>query len=266
MISFLIIVPTLDSYDLLPALVASLKAQTFPHWRVHFVDGPSGERHREYLELLCKQDLRFSYSYQDSNELGIFGAMNQGIRFAEAEKDWILFWGSDDKAASPSVLETIAKKLRDYNEVNDSPDLLICEGIYYHLNANIIRPNQQLLGRESKFFLRHSFRRSLFWGSTPPHQATFFGPGAISYLARFSSLFSLSADLDYFLRISTFPKIKVRVERIQVVWMGDAGISNQQTKQRLKEVRMAYKMAFRNQWWIPFFLRYIQRIQSIVKL
>ena len=264
MISFLIIVPTLDSHSLLPALVDSLQNQTFPRWRVHFIDGPSGEAHRQYLDLLCKQDKRFGWDCQLYTDTGIFGAMNQGIKYAELSNDWILFWGSDDQAASPVALESVAKKLQDYILQKNCPDLLVCDATYYHQEMNTLRDNEYCFGRKSKFTFRNSFRRSLFLGSTPPHQATFFGPGALSSVHEFATELKLSADLDYFLKLSQDPTIKVIVEELDLVWIGDSGISRQETKRRLMEVRMAYRRAFGNKWWIPFFLRYLYRIQSVV--
>jgi glycosyltransferase involved in cell wall biosynthesis len=245
-------------------LVSSLQNQSFPHWRVHFIDGFSCKEHRDYLKTVCKSDFRFSYDCQRSNEIGIFGAMNQGIKCANSKNDWILFWGSDDQAASPLVLESVAKRLQYYAAINDQPDLLVCSGIYYDPNVLTDRNSRHSFGRKTTFIFRHSFRRSLFLGSTPPHQATFFSPRALSYLPKYSSLFRLSADLDYFLRLSGFSEIKVQVENIEVVWIGDSGVSKQQTKKRLREVKLAYKQAFGAQWWIPFFSRYLQRLQSLV--
>ena len=40
-ISFLIIVPTFNSYNDLKRLFVSIKSQTFQHWRVLFIDGNS---------------------------------------------------------------------------------------------------------------------------------------------------------------------------------------------------------------------------------
>lgn len=264
MISFLIIIPTLNSHALLPPLVRSLRRQSFPHWRAHFVDGFSCKEHRDYLQMLCKDDSRFSFDNQESDYMGIFGAMNQGIRFANSNKDWILFWGSDDQAASPLVLESVARQLQYYEEISEQPDLLVCSGIYYARKTFDTQKRGYSFGRKTRFIFHHSFRRSLFLGSTPPHQATFFSPRVLSLLPGFSSLFRLSADLDYFLRLSVFPQVNVRVANIEVVWIGDSGVSQQKNTQRLREVRLAYVQAFGPLWWIPFSFRYFQRIHSLV--
>ena len=63
--SIVVVVPTLDSYLLLPRLVSSLQQQTWPHWRVMFIDGPSQPEHRRWIEDLCGLDPRFQWRPQD---------------------------------------------------------------------------------------------------------------------------------------------------------------------------------------------------------
>lgn len=266
MISFFIIVPTRNSHHLLPNLVQSLIEQTHNLWRVHFIDGQSEHDHCEYLEMICRKDSRFSWHNQISHDTGIFGAMNEGITYADLNRDWILFWGSDDLASSPLMLELIAKKLRAWIDQNNKPDLLICNGTYYQAKNNSNTIGAPCLGRKTNFHLCSSYRRSLFLGSTPPHQATFFGSGALMKVHQFTTFFKLAADLDYFLKLSADPNVNVIVEDEDIVLIGDGGVSNIQTTRRLHEVRLAYKIAFRNSWWIPFSLRYLQRIQSLIRV
>ena len=67
------------------------------------------------------------------------------------------------------------------------------------------------------------YRRSLFLGSTPPHQATLFGPGSRSKLAYYSAGFRLSADLDYFLKLSRHHDLLVQCLDLELVHMADGG-------------------------------------------
>ena len=108
--SLLIVVPTLDSYKLLPRLVASLKQQTFSNWKLLFVDGPSSKNHRDWIKSCCESDKRFSWIQQSSDNKGIYGAMNQGFETI-GDNEWILFWGSDDWAISSTVLSKIVNKV-----------------------------------------------------------------------------------------------------------------------------------------------------------
>ncbi|MEX1324999.1 MAG: glycosyltransferase [Synechococcaceae cyanobacterium] len=242
--ALLLIVPTLDSHRLLPRLVASLQRQTFAGWRLLFIDGPSGPEHRAWLDGLCRRDGRFRWQPQDPAEPGIFGAMNQGFAAAGPD-DWLLFWGSDDWAPAEDVLARAVDALRTGPEC----DLLVCRGRY-------------VSSRATAFRWHGSYRRSLFLGSTPPHQATLIGPGARRCLARYAPGFRLSADLDYFLQLSRWPELRVRVLDLELVHMAEGGVSGVQHRRRLREVRQAYRRAFGWRWPLPFLLRYVGRLRS----
>lgn len=245
-----VVVPTLDSQALLPRLVDSLQAQSWPHWRLHFIDGPSGPGHREALRRFSEADGRIRWTPQSPQEQGIFGAMNQGAAAAPPQA-WILFWGSDDWAAGSTVFERVAARLLAIESAGSTADMLVCRGRYED-------------GRPSAFRWRHSYRRSLFLGSTPPHQATLIGPGARRRLPRYADGFRLSADLDHFLQLSASPDLGVVCLDLELVVMGSGGISGVQTRRRLQEVRRAYRRAFGGLWPVPFLLRYAQRLLSLV--
>ena len=256
-LSFLIVVPTLDSYRQLPRLIESLKIQTYPSWRLLFVDGPSSDVHRRWLSQCCSRDGRITSILQNPPDSGIFGAMNQGFMYAKPH-DWLLFWGSDDWAAGPNVLadSALAISSSSYNF-----DLLVSQGRYSDSRSGVLtRPTIF----HSPCFLRSSeFRRSLLFGSTPPHQATFFGPGARLRLSNYSSRYRLAADLDYFLCLSRSPDLCVKCIDLELVHMSDAGVSAQQTHRRLNEVRLAYYSHFGFAWPFPFVARYIRRLLSL---
>ena len=258
--SLLIIVPTLDSYTLLSRLVHSLQQQTWPHWRLLFIDGPSSSNHRNWLLDCCNDDSRCHFVEQQPEHDGIFGAMNQGFSMA-APEDWLLFWGSDDWAAAPNVFESVVRAI----VAGDCMfDLLVCKGRYVDVVTSA-------LGRISLFQpngLLHSaeYRRALLFGSTPPHQATLFGPSARLKLDSYAPGFRLSADLDYFLRLSRNPDLCVLCLDLELVHMSDGGVSGQQTQRRLLEVRHAYQRVYSLFWWFPFLARYVRRLLSLVPL
>lgn len=266
--SLLIAVPTLDSHALLPRLLHSLQQQTWPHWRLLFIDGPSGPEHRRWLQQCCANETRCRWVEQDPAQPGIFGAMNQGFAAADdpaGPGDWLLFWGSDDWAASPTVLaEAMAGPAAE--PPADWPDLLVCRGRYAEAPSGS-------LGRATAFhpaglLSRAAYRRALLLGSTPPHQATLFGPGARRRLPRYAPGFRLSADLDYFLQLSAASgdptPLRVRCVELELVHMAAGGVSGQQTQRRLQEVRRAYRRAFGWRWWFPFLARYGRRLGSLL--
>lgn len=260
--SLLIVVPTLNSHALLPQLLDSLQLQSWPSWRLLFIDGPSTQEHRQWLDQCCAAEPRCRWMEQNSAEPGIFGAMNQGFSCA-GPTDWLLFWGSDDWAADPTVLAKVAAALDAAFANGRAPDLLVCRGRY----ADALSGS---LGRATVFqppgvLDAAAYLRALLLGSSPPHQATLFGPGVRRRLASYSPGFRLSADLDYFLQLSCCPGLRVQCLDLELVHMADGGVSGQQTQRRLGEVHRAYCRVFGWFWWLPFLMRYLRRVASLLE-
>ena len=78
--NFKIVVPTLNTYLILPRLINSLKRQTWSNWNLVFVDGYSNKNHFEWLRNSCEDDSRLNIIKQAPNYKGIYGAMNQGFK------------------------------------------------------------------------------------------------------------------------------------------------------------------------------------------
>ncbi len=256
--------PTLDTCDLLPRLVFSLQAQTWKQWRLLFVDGNSGPKHRKWLQQTCAHEPRCLWINEDPTEPGIFGAMNQGFA-AASPVDWVLFWGSDDWAASANVFSTAMETVHAAAVSHCPPDLIVCRALYIN-NGIAVRASSFVSGDRSRCTTldRTAYRRALLLGSTPPHQATLFGPRARQHLGRYESGFRLSADLDYFLQLSNFLDLSVQCLELELVHIAPGGISAQQTRRRLREVRYAYVRTFGWLWWLPFLTRYLKRISSLL--
>lgn len=259
--SLLIVVPTLDSYLQLSPLVQLLQGQTWKSWNLLFVDGPSSAQHRSWLQECCSADHRFHWVEERASDPGIFGAMNIGFEHG-SDFDWLLFWGSDDLPASCTAFEQVFNLLTKNSSLGLYPDLIIARSRYF-------QPSTGVLGRSSRFsapalFTSASFRKALFLGSTPPHQATFFGRRARSCLGSYSPDFSLSGDLDCFLRLSSSPHLISLSTDIELVLIGHGGASQKYFWTKTREVIRAYKYAFSCFWPIPFVARYLRRLFSVV--
>ena len=145
---------------------------------------------------------------------------------------------------------------------NNTPDLIVCRGRYVNSVSGVL--TRPAVFQNSGLLTTTAYRRSLFFGSTPPHQSTLFGPGARRHLSRYASGFRLSADLDYFLQLSSNPGLRVQCLDLELVHMAEGGVSGQQTRRRLHEVLRAYRRAFGWRWWFPFAARYIRRLASFL--
>lgn len=260
-LSLLIVVPTLNSASLLQRLLNSLRLQAWAHWKLLFIDGHSGAQHRQWLFQCCTNDPRCRWLDQSPDEPGIFGAMNQGFALA-GPADWLLFWGSDDWAAGPTVLAQVAAALERAASQDTTPDLLVCRGRYVDAANGVL--GRTTMFQPASLLNSAAYRRSLLLGSTPPHQATLFGPGARERLASYAPGFRLSADLDYFLQLSRQQGLRVQCLDLELVHIADGGVSGQQTQRRLQEVRLAYHRAFGFYWWFSFLMRYLRRVASLL--
>lgn len=251
-----IVVPTRNSSSLLPRLVRSLQEQTWTGWRVILVDASSLPGERQFLQDLVSSDARFSWVAQDADGGGIFGAMNIGFRLLQPA-EWALFWGSDDWAATPQSLQDALKDL-----LLQECDLLVCRGRYMRP-----QPDGALqLERATSFRWFHSYRLSLFLGSTPPHQCTLIGPGARRLLSGYDDQFRIAADLDYFLALARRRSCRVRSSPIRLVDIAVGGVSGVEHRRRFQEVSLAYRQAFAALWLIPYLMRYFQRLATLLGL
>lgn len=262
----LIVVPTLNSYKILPTLIDSLNNQTYENWRAIFVDGKSNKKHKQWLINVCKNNKYLNYIKQSKNSKGIYGAMNDG--FKEARKDeWIFFWGSDDWAYSYKIFENLSKQIQHEIKRNLTPSIIISKAIYVSKKLNRKKRISEFnnYGLIKNTFSARKFRNALFWGSVPPHQGTLIGPDAHRLINSYSDKYQLASDLDYFLKISKINSLKVKVSEEIIVCLSEGGISGKQNLKRSKEVISLYLKYFNKSCFIPLFARYIKRIISLLK-
>ena len=235
--------------------------QTWKDWNLLFIDGESTNMHFNWIQNSCLSDSRLKVIKQDKKFKGIYGAMNQGFETIK-DNELVLYWGSDDWAISPSAFEDVISKINTYK---NKYDLLVCRGRYIDFKTEKITRYSNFL--KNKFLIsldRKKFRKSLFLGMTPPHQATFFKKSAFEKLSSFSENLKLASDLDYFLNFSCIDNISILVIENELVNMSNNGISSQKNFLRFKEVLYSYKNIFGIIFVVPFTLRYVRRF--LIKL
>ena len=260
----LIIVPTLNSYHLLPKLVKTLQSQSYMKWRVLFVDGNSSKSHREWLYNFCRKNKQFDWIVQKESK-GIFGAMNDGIKYCR-KNEWILFWGSDDCCPHKNVFQLLVNKFDLFNKKNDLIDLVICKGRYVNTYNKLGRCSSFENSKTNFIIDGVEFNKFLLNGFSPPHQGVLFSPQIIEANFRYNEKFLIAADLESFLRLSKNNLLKCLVLDLELVQMSDKGVSSRFIFRKLFEVLKAYKISFGNIFLILFFKRYFQRIKSLLSI
>ena len=257
---FQIIVPTLNSYFLLSKLIKSLKSQTWKNWKVIFIDGDSDYKHIKWLKSQCKKDKRFIYIHQRDKKKGIFGAMNQGIESID-KNNWILFWGSDDWVFDKNIFEKLNKKIK--NNFLEELDMIICRGQYINTLKKLSSRKTFFINNKKDFYLeKDEYRKLLFLGYTPPHQATLINPKLFLSGTQYNEKLKIAADLDFFCNVSKLNKLKLAIFNFNLVKISSGGISAKYTSKRLKEVIHCYIKHFGVLFFIPLILRYVNKISQ----
>lgn len=258
---FSIVVPTLNSYKILKNLVSSIKAQTWQNWEVIFVDGSSNKRHINYLKELSNKDKRFSFYRQSSSNKGIFGAMNQGLEIIE-KNSWLLFLGSDDTLSESCTLEKLNIKINSLG--GKMIDLLVCKGKYFDIRKNIYSRESYFINKKGDYILNEGdYKKLIFKGFTPPHQATLFNGNSRIMCNRYNDNFKIAGDLEFFCRIANNDKLTILNSSLPIINISTGGISDLKHYLRIKEVIKCYLIYFRFRFILPFLFRYFNRLKQL---
>ena len=142
-------------------------------------------------------------------------------------------------------------------------DLIVGVATYKSLTGST--PRSSYFSRPL-LFNASQYRSRCFLGHIPPHQAALFSPRILSSFSSFDTSFLLSADLDYFLTISTISTLKVLSTDLVFVYVSDTGISSSNNLLRFSEVLRAYSKSFPFSFPLVFLLRYFHRFCSLFRL
>lgn len=107
---FSVIIPTYNRAALLPRAVASVQAQSYPHWELIIVDDGSTDHTRTLAEAYARQDGRVRYVWQENKQLN--AARNRGVDLARGQ--YVCFLDDDDEFL-PIHLEQMAKEVHSLN-------------------------------------------------------------------------------------------------------------------------------------------------------
>lgn len=116
-----VIVPSFNHGRFLPECLASVQAQTYPHWEAIIVNDGSTDDTRDVVRGYIDRERRFRYIEQEHR--GQAFARNRGLQ--EASGDYIQFLDSDDVIA-PAKLELQVRALGTSGDLA----LAICDYLY----------------------------------------------------------------------------------------------------------------------------------------
>ena len=257
-ISFLIIVPTYNSYNDLQRLCDSLLKQTYQNWRTIFVDADSSIHHKKWLNSIAKKDKRFLVKDELKNSKGIYPSMSFGFTFAKKD-DWVIFLGSDDWFNFNGSLETIADKI-NFSKNQISTNIVIYQSQYLNKYKNkLIRLNKVPRLKSADNLI---FSKLVFYGYVPPHQSVCFSTKILKKIMPYSKNYFLAADCDLFMKFTKITDLRILFIKKTLVNIQSGGISSNLLFRRLKEVFIIYIRHFKLFFIIPLILRYFKKILS----
>ena len=251
-VSFLIIIPTLNSFKELNKLVTSLKSQTYKDWKTVFVDGDSGIEHKKWLNSFCS-DNRFFLIKENNYERGIYQSMSKGVEFI-LDNEWVIFMGSDDWFNTPFALEIMAQKIS--STFNNNVNLLIyCTQFIHKNNHKILRINNT----PPKFMTNMMISNLLLLGYMPTHQSACFSSKIIKQIMPYNYHYKLASDCDLFFRLFKSEFIHIAFIDDILINIQSGGVSSKYTFMRLKEVFLIYYKYYGFFFFFPFLARYINK-------
>tara|TARA_Y100001933_G_scaffold262956_1_gene322569 strand:- start:348 stop:1166 length:819 start_codon:yes stop_codon:yes gene_type:complete len=256
-ISFLFIIPTLNSYTKLPKLVNSLTNQIHKDWRCIFVDGNSTKKHKKWIKNLCDKDKRFVKINEDSSKRGIYNAMNKGYEFAK-DKEWIIFLGSDDWFSSNQCLLNLSHNISENykNEIN----LIISNADFINAKNKKVTRSQKV--KLSKLVNQKNFYYYLLFGNMPFHQSICFSKKILEILMPYSNEFYLASDADLIIRLSMCKKLKnILFLNKKIINISTGGISSRYFLKRTYEVFKIYFRYYNYLFLMPFLIRYLKKLR-----
>jgi glycosyltransferase involved in cell wall biosynthesis len=226
------------------AAIESVLGQGYPDIEYIVVDGNSDDgteacvrRYESQLGLYIRE-----------SDLGIYNAMNKGLRAASGEI--IGFLHADDLLASPKVIESIAAQFDDHSVQAVYGDLV------YVRPEN---PNEIVRYWKSGRFKSQRFR----WGWMPPHPTVYIRRQRYLDLGLYREDFNISADYELLIRLLYKHQLPTRYIDEVLVKMRLGGKSNASMHNRWlanREDRLAWQV---NELTPPFGLQIMKPLRKI---
>lgn len=186
--------------------IRSVAKQTYSNVEYIIIDGGSTDG---TLDIIRAHEDSIDYWLSERDD-GIYDAMNKGIELARG--DYIGMLNADDFFSSPTVLETIAKRIKQTN----------VDAVFSYLDivdpSNLDRVQRKYrVSRFSSFMLRI--------GVMPPHPTFYCKRSCYEKAGPYNTSYRIAADFEMLVRMHTKGKITWQVIKEVTVKMRSGGIS-----------------------------------------
>lgn len=180
-----VIVASLNSVATLRQCIESFSSQSFKNKELIIIDGGSNDQ----TKTLLKENNKIINYWVSEPDCGIANAWNKALKNATGE--WIIFLGSDDIFASPTVLEEFSKRILEHS---------IDNGRIIYGEVKTFLPGGEYLATHG---MDWSTVSSVFFSEKMmiPHQACFHHCSVFKDFGSFDENYVIAADYEFLLRV-----------------------------------------------------------------
>lgn len=238
-----LITVTYNSATTLSDTIESVISQTYSHIEYIIIDGASTDHTRQILDAY-QQHITTVLSEPD---LGIYDAMNKGLRMASGEI--IGFLNADDMFSSVTAIEEVMLTFR----ANDQID-----GVYADLYY-VAKNNSDKIIRH----WRSGRQRSFMSGWHPAHPTFYVRRAVYQRFGIFNIDLQLAADFELMLRFVEKNRISVTYLPTPLVKMRLGGVSNNSVWNILKGNKECYKAFRMNGLPVTLFYAFLRLVPKL---
>lgn len=205
-----IITACYNSEKTISKTIKSVINQSYENIEYIIVDGSSNDGTLKIInDFKKKSDLKFIIISE--NDLGIYDALNKGIKLSKGEI--IGFLHSDDFLANTNVISEIVKSFSK-NEV---------DGIY----GDLVYVYKNNVKKILRYWKSKNFKNSLLInGWMPPHPTLYLRKSVYKKHGFFNLHYKISSDYDFIIRIFKDEVLKFKYIPMVITKMRYGGISN----------------------------------------
>lgn len=217
-----VVTAVMNGAETLPAMLDSLKAQTYRQIEHVVQDGGSTDATATLLRTAGLADM----ALQTRPDTGIYDAINQGI--ARATGDVIGLLHADDQLAGPQVLAQVAEALQD-------PAI---DGVYGDLEYVAKDDATRVIRhwRAGQYTPAHLKR-----GWMPPHPTLYLRREVFARVGLYDTSYRISGDYDGMLRFLTTGHVRLAYIPQVMVRMKMGGVSNRSFAHMIRKSREDYR-------------------------
>lgn len=225
--------------------IQSVINQKFKKLEYIVIDGASTDGTSEII----KKNLKYINKYVREKDLGIYDALNKGVKLSTGDIIGILHAG--DIYYDYNILQIVA------DNFSRKIDLLI---------GDVLIEKNNKIYREYK---NHYFKKNLLnYGICPSHPSSFFLKKVYNECGLYDTNYQIAGDFDFFVRTILLKQINYKIINKYFVIMEYGGKSNQGIKSIIIssiEMYRSLKKNLKNYNFFKIFLRFPFKIISFIK-